>query len=190
MNKCSIMVVKKGNTNAKELIFKTALKLFSKNGLEGTSIRMIAAEAEVSPALFYNYFPSKDELLQNLFESGFENIRSQVLKKEAGSKKLKMNEKSLIILEVLEKHASFWRLYIALRHQENVQKLLKPIFNNFRDWFHDHIKAHLKDSGFDSAKTLSLALISGIEGYMVMGLMDKNNFSNKSAELIINKILA
>ena len=87
MNKCSIMTAKKSSNNAKELILKTALKLFSKNGLEGTSIRMIATEAEISNGLIYNYFPGKDELLQSLFESGFENIRNQIIKKESTSKK-------------------------------------------------------------------------------------------------------
>lgn len=190
MNKCSIMTAKKSSNNAKELILKTALKLFSKNGLEGTSIRMIATEAEISNGLIYNYFPGKDELLQSLFESGFENIRNQIIKKESTSKKTKMDEKLLHLIECLEKNSGFWRLYLVLRHQENVQKLLKDQFSGFRNWLIDHIKAQLKDSGYDGAKSLSLIILSSIEGYMALGLLDKSHISSKNSILLIQKLLA
>jgi AcrR family transcriptional regulator len=53
--------------STKEKIFETALELFSKNGFNGTSIRMITRETGITVASFYNHFKSKDELLQEIY---------------------------------------------------------------------------------------------------------------------------
>lgn len=45
-------------------ILTAAFKLMAKNGFESTSIAQIAKEAGVSKGLMYNYFSSKEELLQ------------------------------------------------------------------------------------------------------------------------------
>ena len=50
------------------MIFDIALDLFSENGVNGTSIRMITGKAGLSVASFYNHFKSKDELLQAMYD--------------------------------------------------------------------------------------------------------------------------
>ena len=100
-----------------------------------------------------------------------------------------MDEKLLHLIGCLEKNSGFWRLYLVLRHQENVQKLLKDQFSGFRNWLIDHIKAQLKDSGYDGAKSLSLIILSSIEGYMALGLLDKSHISSKNSILLIQKLL-
>tara|TARA_R110002096_G_scaffold428927_1_gene641254 strand:- start:86947 stop:87504 length:558 start_codon:yes stop_codon:yes gene_type:complete len=49
--------------HGKDKILKAALKLFAENGYHRTSISQIAAAADVSKGLTYNYFDSKEELL-------------------------------------------------------------------------------------------------------------------------------
>ena len=46
-----------------EQFLEVAVRLFSRNGLEGTTTKDIAREAGVSPGLIYHYYPSKEELL-------------------------------------------------------------------------------------------------------------------------------
>jgi AcrR family transcriptional regulator len=53
---------------SRDNINSTALRLFSEHGYEGTSIRMIAAEAGISLGLMYNYYKSKEELLLGLID--------------------------------------------------------------------------------------------------------------------------
>ena len=50
------------STNQKDLIVKTALRLFAKNGYSNTPISLIAKTAKVSQGLMYNFFKSKEEL--------------------------------------------------------------------------------------------------------------------------------
>lgn len=45
-----------------------ALKVFSRRGIAGTKMSMIAAEAGISHGLLYHYFKSKDELFTTLVQ--------------------------------------------------------------------------------------------------------------------------
>lgn len=47
----------------KQLIAAKALELFGKQGYEATTVAQIAAAADVDPKTFFNYFPSKDDVL-------------------------------------------------------------------------------------------------------------------------------
>lgn len=49
-------------------LLDAALRVFAERGYEGASIRDIAREAGVAPALLYHYFPKKEALLQANFE--------------------------------------------------------------------------------------------------------------------------
>jgi AcrR family transcriptional regulator len=51
-----------GNPDTKETILDSARTRFAGHGFKGTSIRQIAAEAGVDPALVHHYFGSKDQL--------------------------------------------------------------------------------------------------------------------------------
>ena len=47
----------------RESIQRTALRLFVKQGYEETTIEQIAAAAEISPSTFFNYFPTKEDVV-------------------------------------------------------------------------------------------------------------------------------
>jgi len=47
----------------RESIQRTALRLFEKQGYEETTIEQIAAAVEISPSTFFNYFPTKEDVV-------------------------------------------------------------------------------------------------------------------------------
>lgn len=51
----------------RELLADTALRLFREDGFDATTMRRIAAEAEVSIGNAYHHFAGKDELVQELY---------------------------------------------------------------------------------------------------------------------------
>jgi AcrR family transcriptional regulator len=53
----------------RERIIAVSLRLFAKDGFPCTTIRDIAREAEISDAAIYYYFPTKDELLNEVLNS-------------------------------------------------------------------------------------------------------------------------
>jgi len=47
----------------RETIQREAMRLFRKQGYEETTIEQIAEAADISPSTFFNYFPSKEDLV-------------------------------------------------------------------------------------------------------------------------------
>lgn len=47
----------------KEAIQREAMRLFQEQGYEETTIEQIAAAAEISPSTFFNYFPTKEDVV-------------------------------------------------------------------------------------------------------------------------------
>jgi len=47
----------------REAIQRAALRLFSRNGYDATTVEDIAATAEISPSTFFNYFPTKEDVV-------------------------------------------------------------------------------------------------------------------------------
>ena len=51
-----------GQGDTREVIVEAARSLFSERGYDGTTMRLVAATAQVDPALIYHYFGSKQQL--------------------------------------------------------------------------------------------------------------------------------
>lgn len=47
----------------RELIQREALRLFEEQGYDATTVEQIAAAAEISPSTFFNYFPTKEDVV-------------------------------------------------------------------------------------------------------------------------------
>ncbi len=47
----------------RESIQREAMRLFGKQGYEETTVEQIAAAVEISPSTFFNYFPSKEDVV-------------------------------------------------------------------------------------------------------------------------------
>jgi AcrR family transcriptional regulator len=57
-----------GNQDTRESILTAARRAFAQRGYDGASIRAIAAEASVDPALVHHYFGTKDKLFLESLE--------------------------------------------------------------------------------------------------------------------------
>ena len=51
----------------KDKILKAAMKVFAKNGIFETKMEMVAQKAGIAKGTIYEYFKSKDELVQMVF---------------------------------------------------------------------------------------------------------------------------
>ncbi len=60
----------------RQRILRASRQLFRTKGYEATTIEDVAAQAEISKATLYNYFPSKDSLLLGIAESEIAQVRT------------------------------------------------------------------------------------------------------------------
>jgi AcrR family transcriptional regulator len=47
----------------RESIQREAMRLFGKQGYDQTTVEQIAAAADISPSTFFNYFPTKEDVV-------------------------------------------------------------------------------------------------------------------------------
>ncbi|MFT3836697.1 MAG: TetR/AcrR family transcriptional regulator [Myxococcaceae bacterium] len=59
-------------------ILKAAVEVFSKKGYHGCRIADVAKEANIAYGLVYHYFKNKDELLESVFDSGWQAFIARV----------------------------------------------------------------------------------------------------------------
>jgi AcrR family transcriptional regulator len=80
-----------------ERIVEKGLKLFVRNGYEGTTLDAIAAAAGISRRTFFYYFKSKEDVLLTAHDSGFrEALRPAMLEESPDQAPLEAVQKCLI----------------------------------------------------------------------------------------------
>lgn len=87
-------------------LIEAARRLFAGQSIEATSISEIAEEADIAVGSFYNYFPSKDELLAALLETSFAQqltlLRSRQKQVDDPAEKVSIAHRHLIELATNE----------------------------------------------------------------------------------------
>ncbi|MCW0484296.1 TetR/AcrR family transcriptional regulator [Gaoshiqia sediminis] len=105
----------------KKLILDVALELFATNGFHATSISQITKKAGISKGLVYNYFESKNDILEEISHQAFDNIYSQFDLNHDGI--LSRDEFITFIRNTLRstsENRQFWKLYYALIFQPHM----------------------------------------------------------------------
>jgi AcrR family transcriptional regulator len=67
-----------------ELIARTALRLFVEKGIDGATIRDIAAAAHIAEGTLYRHYPGKDALAWDLFSSNYTAFALELQRLQAG----------------------------------------------------------------------------------------------------------
>lgn len=121
---------------SKEKILKVALELFAKNGYHATSISKISQRAKISKGLMYNYFASKEKLLDEIIQQGFNSLAELEFKAKKGVDPEKQLEDFVdSVLNNLYSNINYWRLYLALLIHPEIQKKFEKKMQKFRDEF-------------------------------------------------------
>lgn len=108
-------------------LMDAALRAFARDGYQGTSVRQIAAEAGVATGLLYHYFPSKEALLQALFErSGALVMHAFALAAGEPDPRQRLARLLRVSAELVREHQDFWRISYGVRFQQEVVAGLAP----------------------------------------------------------------
>jgi len=113
-------------------ILNTALELFAKKGYSRTSISEIAKSAKISKGLVYNYFESKEKLMEEVIKILFVEIGSMFSILETTKDPFEKVQVMIdLMFDWLEDKEDFWRLYASLLMQEEIKETVEKISENF-----------------------------------------------------------
>lgn len=177
----------------KNLILDAVLKLFEQKPFDEIGMRDIAAEAGVSPAAIYRYFPSQEELFMEAFIKDLSSI-GQIFKDdlEEASQKPPLDPLEAfarsVVDHLIHNEATF-QMMSYLMIKGNMPDYLLARFQALQTAFIDKIIDVLKMAGINDAdRTLSHAFISSVMGT----LMTFRNYPGKdidNAEEHIHKLV-
>jgi AcrR family transcriptional regulator len=105
----------------KQLIMDAALELFAEKGYHATSMSQVAKKAGISKGLAYNYFESKQEILDEILKTGFDSIYSHFDLNHDGV--LTRDEFEHFIrksIHVISENRRFYKLYSAVIMQSDM----------------------------------------------------------------------
>ena len=175
----------------RQKIMDTALRLFGESSYQSTSIQKIAKEVGVSKGLLYNYFESKEELLQAIINEGMEELldyfdpnKDGVLTKEELEQFVAMSFKTV------EDNPVFWKLYMSLLMQQNVIELLGAHILETMVGMLDMLAKYYALCGVKNPTALARLAGATLDGITVNYVMDPENFPlNEVKEIVMQQFV-
>ncbi|CAN5399137.1 TetR/AcrR family transcriptional regulator [soil metagenome] len=119
---------------SREKIIEAATEIFAKQGFHGTSISDIATKAKVSKGLMYNYFKSKEELIDAIMEGGFKEFDQPMAAMQLIAdphEKLHMLIEGSFAMVKSKKDRRHWQFLISIMTQQEVMKRMQKNFMKY-----------------------------------------------------------
>ncbi|PWT77245.1 MAG: hypothetical protein C5B59_04540 [Bacteroidetes bacterium] len=154
-------------TDKKEHIIDIAIELFATKGFEGTSIRDLAAAADVNVAMVNYYFGSKEKLFEELVQRKAASSRN-LLTEIANDSSLTAIEKIDKVIELYVEKIFTNRKFHRVIHQELITNQRETLTRN------------IADSMFPNALSMKTIVEEGIRN---------KEFKNVDVQLTIASIL-
>jgi len=118
----------------KDHIINIAIELFAEKGFEGTSIRELAAKADVNVAMVNYYFGSKDKLFEAIIEKKATHMKGKLEELLADTKLTEIEKMDIIIESYVDRILSQPN-YHRLIHQELLVKQRMSLHDNIAKIF-------------------------------------------------------
>lgn len=174
----------------KQIILETALELFAENGFYATSMSMIAKKAGISKGLAYNYFESKNDILEEIVEQGFQEVKDLMDPNHDGiltdEEFVSFLEKSF---EMVGKELRHWKLYYSLMLQPIVSESFNEKYAQAAEPFFAMMYEFIASKGSRDPEGDMMIISAMLEGAMLYAVVASDIFPlDKMKDKIIDGI--
>ncbi len=152
---------------SKAAILQAAMQLFAQKGYEKTSISAIAQAAGVAKGLVYNYFQSKEHLLEEVVLYGLQQMAHTLEGIEEATPAGMMDIIVEQTCQALESQIEFWKLYIALVTQVHAYERMRHIFENMMQGAMQTIRPILERLGVQNAEYHAKSFAATLDGMAI-----------------------
>jgi AcrR family transcriptional regulator len=155
---------------SRQNIMEAATKLFAVKGFQGTSISEIATAAGISKGLMYNYFTSKEDLLDAIITKGFADAEGPIaamLQTPDPFEKLHILIEGSFALVTSKSARRHWQFMLSVMTQYEVMKRMKKKFAGYPDQYIDLFEQLFTEMGVPNPRMESFRLAALIDGTML-----------------------
>ncbi|RKH29496.1 TetR/AcrR family transcriptional regulator [Corallococcus sp. CA041A] len=167
----------------RERVLQAAVRLFSRHGFDGSSVRALAQEADIAVGLLYSHFESKEAVLAALMQSSMLDVAHTL---EAADREPSARGFVTVLLtsavEMMDAHRDLWRLSHGLRHQPEVLARLKLPLEHFLGATHQRLSQALAARGVPESGIEARVLFAMVEGISQQYLQHEGGYP--AAEVI------
>lgn len=156
---------------SRKRILTQALTLFAQHGYDRTTVRMIAEGAGIAQGLLYNYFRSKKEVLQALFEQSMTKVFESFALVADRPPEEKLEALIRGSFALVARDRDFWKVSYGVRMQSAVLADLGPDLGGFTQSIRLGLSAILAEAGVPAPEVearVLFALIDGISQHLVL----------------------
>lgn len=175
----------------REHILQSALKVFAEDGYHNASISKVSKAAGISKGLMYNYFESKEELLQTLIGDYLdeENAKVVALLKKPFTDEV-FADLIRLSVEVLKENPLQWKLYMDMANQPEVREIVQDRYVESQMLWIEKLTAFFTQRKVKDPMTEIQFFASTMLGMKSSYLMDPVNFPIDEVEKrIINMFI-
>lgn len=169
----------------------TALELFAENGYHATSISQIAKKAKISKGLTYNYFDSKNKILDEIMNQGFNEIYDNLDLNKDGI--FTEDEFKFFISEnfrLVRENLHYWKLFFSLLLQPQVSVVFAEQYKEKAEPLFLMFYQFIVSSGSKDPEKDLMAVASMIEGAFLYIVAAPDVFPiDKMEEAVIDSCL-
>jgi AcrR family transcriptional regulator len=141
-----------------------ALRVFTRLGFHGTSVRDIAKEAGVSIGNLYNYYGTKEEIFKSIilrYETHMEKLRRKALGANQGLfEPAELQRMAHVIREIVYDNPDYWRLmYIDITEfgNQHFAGTFRSLAKNMKSRLGAQLEASTKNEGWNRGVDPALA---------------------------------
>jgi AcrR family transcriptional regulator len=182
-------------SSTRHRILQISLSLMSQRGVDGTSMRDLAAAAGLNVASLYHYFPSKRDLLEAvLVEHGFLPMVSDPFPLEADpSPDAKLTALLSDMLTAMLDVEDFVRLMLgeAIRGEETARAVGLDLFSTFQQslegWVAEHRPDLVEGAGAPAVARLLRAMLVGIFVEHAAGVLGDGVEDRETADVMVSR---
>lgn len=162
---------------SRERLLWAALELFAADGYHGTSISGIARKAGVAKGLVYNYFASKEELLEAVIDRGMQKLSEPLAELQTGNNpRSGLEHLATMIVASLRGERVFWQLFMSVLMQAGTSTSLREkLHATFRASTADFV-ARLEAMGVANAEMEAYKLSALFDGIAMHYLFVNDKF--------------
>lgn len=164
---------------SKDRIENAALELFAHNGYGHTSISQIAKAAGISKGLMYNYYESKEALLQSLLRRGMQ-VGDDMM--QAGKESAKGAPEQMLrfiieaAFEEVMNHQQYWKLLMSLAFQEDVMKTVAPEIDQKKAEHIELGKTIFTNLGYPNPMTQAMLFGASLDGVFMHFILSPEDY--------------
>jgi len=178
--------IRKGS---RQKILDAALEVFAKQGYHSSTVDAIAKTAGISKGLLYNYFKSKDDVLNELMLGMMEVLMFEIMPLKPGEKFRKEDIINFINtgIDLVLAKPYYWKLYFSVALQPEVMVM---VFDKMMKMVQPYLSAvteFYREKGIENPEVMMRYLSAVMDGIQFHCMIDPKTFPAEEVKKLLIK---